>query len=838
VSPPEDDVSEHTEELGGLGAAAPVKLGPGALLADRYQIEASIGEGGSGQVFRAWDRVLGEPIALKILRPDRARERSWIKRLAREVKVARLIRHPNVCRVFELGHADGHWFITMELGTGGGLREMLRAAATAPRPLAERLDDARALSAGLAAIHAVGIIHRDVTPQNVLRMADGRLVLSDFGLAIEVTSNTTMHGGTPSYMPPETAMGGRADQRSDVWQLGAILHELVFGGRPRWERDGDRTVMAWPLPPGASPVEEELARLCRDCLAQNQEGRPATAMVVVGRLAAAELARPRTSAHRLALRLAGSARRHGRLIGFLVGALSLLTVARSVQVMSRPPLCRGASEKLDGVWDDATKHEVQRAFERSGRAYAGSTLGSVEHLLDRYLARWSAMYTDACEATHVRGEQSAEILDLRMSCLAERLDGVKALAALLTRADGEVVDNAVAAAGALGPLERCADQRLLRAVLPPPENAAARAEVARIRRGIADAQALHDAGNERLAGERLAGVVADARRAGYAPSLAEALALLGRIDAQLGQPEAGEAALKEAFLQAEGGRYDDLKANAATFLVFTAGQLRRFDEAEDWARQAAATLRRIGGHDQTRASLEMHVAEVRRQRGQNDEAIAHLQRALELDERAGASRGQLARDLNNIAVTLNDMRRADEALGYADRAIADLAEEVGAEHPLVGTFISNRGEILARLGRHAEARAAFERALAIEAPSYGEDSPNLAYPLHGLGDSHLAERQARAALPPLERALWIREARETDRTLVADTAFSLARALWDGGGDRARALRLGGEARDIYREQVAQGRLDGVNRWLEGRRATPARPPKRHVEPGAKRLRS
>ena len=194
------------------------------MLADRYQIEATLGQGGSGTVHRAWDSVLGEPIAIKILRPDRARERSWIMRLAREVKVARAIRHPNVCRVFELGHADGHWFVTMELGTAGTLRALLHEGGSAQRPLSERLEDARAICAGLAAIHAVGIIHRDVTPQNLLRMGDGRLVISDFGLAIELTATTTLHGGTPNYMPPETMLGRRADQRSDVWQLGVILH--------------------------------------------------------------------------------------------------------------------------------------------------------------------------------------------------------------------------------------------------------------------------------------------------------------------------------------------------------------------------------------------------------------------------------------------------------------------------------------------------------------------------------------------------------------------------------------------------------------------------------------
>ena len=119
---------EHTVTTGAarLKPAAVVAIQPGVVLDSRYQIEAVLGEGGSGTVFRAWDRVLGEPVAVKILHPARAAEKSWIKRLAREVKVARAIRHPNVCRVFELGHADGHWFVTMELATGGSLRAQLR----------------------------------------------------------------------------------------------------------------------------------------------------------------------------------------------------------------------------------------------------------------------------------------------------------------------------------------------------------------------------------------------------------------------------------------------------------------------------------------------------------------------------------------------------------------------------------------------------------------------------------------------------------------------------------------------------------------------------------------
>jgi serine/threonine-protein kinase len=272
-----------------------IGLKAGALLESRYQIEAAIGQGGSGQVFRAWDRVLGEPIALKILLPGRAREKSWIKRLAREVKVARAIRHPNVCRVFDLANADGHWFVSMELASAGTLLDTLRAGRA--RALAEQLADARAICAGLAAIHVVGITHRDVKPQNVLRMADGRLVISDFGLAVE-SGDTTVQGGTPSYMAPEAAMGQRLDQRSDVWQLGSILHELFFDRRPQWRDESGRMVLVDPAGAGASVLHKKLGRLCRDCLAQNPGDRPANAMEVSVRLTTPELARARGVAAR------------------------------------------------------------------------------------------------------------------------------------------------------------------------------------------------------------------------------------------------------------------------------------------------------------------------------------------------------------------------------------------------------------------------------------------------------------------------------------------------------------------------------------------------------------
>ena len=177
-------------------------------------------------------------VAIKIVRAELAGQRMWAARLAREVRLARQIQHPHVCRVFDFQQADGRVFLVMELAERGTLRDELRSGAAAARPLAERIADARAVASALDAIHAAGIVHRDLTPQNLLRMGDGRLVLSDFGLATDAGESTSVHGGTVAYMAPEVMRGGKSSVASDVWALGVVMHEIVFGVKPRWSECG------------------------------------------------------------------------------------------------------------------------------------------------------------------------------------------------------------------------------------------------------------------------------------------------------------------------------------------------------------------------------------------------------------------------------------------------------------------------------------------------------------------------------------------------------------------------------------------------------------------------
>jgi serine/threonine protein kinase len=188
-----------------------------------------------GLVAQAFDLTLGEDVAVKILRAEYAGERAWTERLAREVKLARQIHHPNVCRVFDFAQADGRAFLIMELSTRGSLRDELGSGALARRSPDRRIADILALASGLDAIHGAGIVHRDVTPQNALRMADGRVVVSDFGLATDSFEATaSIHGGTIAYMAPEVVRGERATFASDVWALGVVSHEIFFGERPAW----------------------------------------------------------------------------------------------------------------------------------------------------------------------------------------------------------------------------------------------------------------------------------------------------------------------------------------------------------------------------------------------------------------------------------------------------------------------------------------------------------------------------------------------------------------------------------------------------------------------------
>ena len=271
-----------------------------AVVADRYQILGLLGAGGMGTVYRARDTVLDEHVAIKVLHREYTGSELAMARFRQEVKLARRVTHRNVARTFDIGEHAGDAYLTMEYVDGASLARRLQDRGALD--LADALRVAAAIADGLAAAHAVGVVHRDLKPDNVLLAGDGRVVLTDFGIAHSRTAEPEAPGrgmllGTPAYMAPEQVQGRELDDRADIYALGLVVHELLTGDRV-WPGDDPLTVAVARLT--ASPpdlrerpgVPDALAELVARCLARAAGDRPGAADVAAAlhALAAATLA--------------------------------------------------------------------------------------------------------------------------------------------------------------------------------------------------------------------------------------------------------------------------------------------------------------------------------------------------------------------------------------------------------------------------------------------------------------------------------------------------------------------------------------------------------------------
>src|SRR5579872_3205326 len=262
---------------------------PGRLLAGRYRIIALLGKGGMGEVYRADDLTLGQPVALKFLPEEAARDQGLLERFKNEVRIARRVSHPNVCRVYDVGDMEGYTFFTMEYVDGEDLASLLRRIGRLPEDKA--LDIARQLCAGLAAAHTKGVLHRDLKPANVMLDGRGQVVITDFGLAgvAEQIQGAEIRSGTPAYMAPEQLSGREVSTRSDIYSLGLVLYEVFTGKRAfseksteRLRASADRTVSRpSSVVRDLNPVIE---RVILRCLETEPSARPATVLSVAAAL--------------------------------------------------------------------------------------------------------------------------------------------------------------------------------------------------------------------------------------------------------------------------------------------------------------------------------------------------------------------------------------------------------------------------------------------------------------------------------------------------------------------------------------------------------------------------
>ena len=278
-------VTSSSGWLSSSGSIDHGRFAPGTVLGGRYRIVGRLGRGGMGEVYRADDLKLGQPVALKFLPPDVDRDPARLMQLHTEVRMARQVSHPNVCRVYDIDEVDGHTFLSMEFVDGEELGSLLRRIG---RFSVERsIELSRQICAGLAAAHERGVMHRDLKPANVMLDATGKVRITDFGLA--GATGESIRAGTPAYMAPEQLAGSEVTAQSDIYALGLVLYELFTGHRAIEAKNISELVRKREegvVPPSqiVPDLDPAIDRAILRCLERDPAERPASALGVVAAL--------------------------------------------------------------------------------------------------------------------------------------------------------------------------------------------------------------------------------------------------------------------------------------------------------------------------------------------------------------------------------------------------------------------------------------------------------------------------------------------------------------------------------------------------------------------------
>ena len=363
---------------GGSASGAGLSVGaaqgrflPGTLLVDRYRIVGLLGKGGMGEVYRADDLRLEQPVALKFIPPGLEADRERLERFYNEVRTARQVTHPAVCRVYDIGDVEGQHFLSMEFVDGENLASLQRRIGRLAADKA--LDIAQQLCAGVAAAHEKGVLHRDLKPENIMLDGQGKVRITDFGLAglEDSIRGDDVRSGTPAYMSPEQLAGREVTARSDVYSLGLVLYELFTGRKAvegktyaellRKHRD-ERPIDPSLLVPDIDPAVE---RTILRCIEKDPARRPASARTVSvllggGDPLAAAIAAGETPSPEL-VAAAGEAEglRPAHALACLavviVGVLSLPFFLRFQQLLQQVPV-----EKAPPVLEDRARELIRR----------------------------------------------------------------------------------------------------------------------------------------------------------------------------------------------------------------------------------------------------------------------------------------------------------------------------------------------------------------------------------------------------------------------------------------------------------------------------------------------
>ena len=795
----------------------------GGTRVGRYAVIEQLGAGGVGVVYKAYDPELDRAVALKLLRAGRRSSEDTDtsqSRLLREAQALAKLSHPNVITIYDVGSFQGDVFLAMEYVQGETLRAWLERKPALPAIL----DTFTAAGRGLAAAHAVGLVHRDFKPENVWLGDDGRVRVLDFGLArltndtissselraqlasadhdaargdgpdselrLRTTSSDSAASGerltrtgtlmgTPRYMAPEQHQGGAVDARTDQFAFCVALFEAVYGDRPFAGRDMHelgQAVMRGQLrePKTERKVPARVRRAIARGLATRALDRHADMRALLRELERGRLTRSRyalTASAAVAMGLAAT--------GWLL-----------VPSADEHALCRTGAPQLRRAWNPDIAKDVHAAFLATDKPYAERNFTAFTAAVDRYVAQLRAARDATCAAPEEAG--ASALRAARLDCISDRASELGAFIDVYrAELDGDALASAVPAAHRLTAVELCATAQ------PPPRSergdlsASERARITDLRRELAKARGLSVAGHDQACADLVSPLLADVEAMATPRLYAETALLLGVCEGELQDLALSRRHLELAVKLATQAGDPNIETAAWVALI---GSLcvndGRPTAAHALLPAAEAALARAGTPPYLETRLLAMKAMIADAFGEYDDAIELESRALALMlEHAPDDRYRIAVLHNNVAVSYARRGRDTEAEQHLREAIAIDEAELGPDHPLLGNAYNTLGGVLYDRGDFAAAEAAWRRSLAVREAAHGTDHPLVARVLPNLSMLAFEDRDFEQAERLLERSLANQSSLGPNHPESVGILVGLADiALERGDAGRARSL--------------------------------------------------
>jgi tetratricopeptide (TPR) repeat protein/predicted Ser/Thr protein kinase len=693
----------------------------------RLRLEGVLGRGGMGSIISAFDPVLDRHVAVKSLHTG-ADDRD---QLLREARLLAKLSHANVVPVYDVIEDAGGAYLVMERVAGGNLRTWM----TEPHGWRDVVALFIQIGHGLSAAHALGIVHSDVKPENVV-VSDGRPRLIDFGLAGHATDATRSRAGTRAYLAPERVAGQASSPAADQYAFFASLSEAL----------GEARRAAW--------LDKAIRR--------GMDPDPAKRFPT---MTAAVAALDRTSS----------------IVKIAVAATLAAVVALAVVIVvqrraARDDTCTGSDTLVAQAWSPPRRFTLIGAFAGTGAPNASAIAMRVATKLDRYAADWVGLRTQSCVATRVQKTQSEQLLDRSIACFDRQLVALASITQLLATPDRRIVSRAEPMLGELGDLASCTDPTRLAQAIALPADPAQRERIHELTVRFEAARNLERRGDHKGALAATDAVLADARVLGFSPLTARVLLLRGAVQATLADPKSAEATFREAATAAAQAHEDRLVAEIWTRVLELLAQQGRFEEALTLEPVAQASAERVADELAISARLSNTLGGIYLAKARYQDAYRAYDKAFALQRQIGPDGNPAYTPaLGNLGLAKWYAGDPRGALVDLNEALTRMTAELGPDHSSLAYVHQNVADIRHQLGEVADAIPHYRETIRIWTASLGPDHPNLAYPYEQLALVGKAKGDFAAAREAAAQALVLRErGLGPEHPLVAQTLTVVA----------------------------------------------------------------